>query len=109
MSWQRADLLSQITRPRVLESFEAGASTKQLATKYRLGKGSILDVLHTGGATIREQRRLTKAEIDYAITRYRHSKSLARVGDHLGVARTTIRTALQRHGITRRDTHGRSR
>ncbi|WP_378733291.1 helix-turn-helix domain-containing protein [Nocardia brasiliensis] len=91
----------------ILADYEAGASTKQLAAKYRLGKGTILDILHTGGATIREQRHLTQTEIDYAITRYQQGESLARIGNHLGVAHTTIRTALQRRGIARRDTHGR--
>lgn len=54
----------------ILADYEAGTSTKQLAAKYKLGKGTVLDILHTGGATIREQRHLTTAEIDYAITRY---------------------------------------
>ncbi|WP_433657875.1 helix-turn-helix domain-containing protein [Nocardia sp. CA-128927] len=93
----------------ILADYEAGTSTKQLAAKYRLGKGTILDILRTSGATIREQRHLTKDEIQYAITRYQHGESLARIGNHLGVAHTTIRTTLQRHGITRRDTHGRPR
>lgn len=91
----------------VLAGYEAGASAKQLTAQYRLGRGTILEILHTGGAAIREQRRLTDEEVDYAITRYRHGESLARIGDRLGVAHTTIRTTLQRHGITRRDTHGR--
>ncbi|WP_378733256.1 helix-turn-helix domain-containing protein [Nocardia brasiliensis] len=93
----------------ILADYEAGASTKHLAAKYSLGQGSILDILRTGGATIREQRRLTDDEIADAIIRYQHGESLARIGNHLGVAHTTIRTALQRHGITRRDTHGRPR
>ncbi|MGW0249870.1 helix-turn-helix domain-containing protein [Nocardia goodfellowii] len=91
----------------ILADYQAGASTKQLAAKYRLGKGTIFAILHTGGAAIREQRRLTDADIDYAINRYQQGESLARIGNHLGVAHTTIRTALQRRRITRRDTHGR--
>ncbi|WP_194838936.1 helix-turn-helix domain-containing protein [Nocardia sp. XZ_19_369] len=101
--------LTDDDRATILGEYQAGASIRQLAAKYRLGKGSILDILRTSGATIREQRHLTKDEIDYAITRYQHGESLARIGNHLGVAHTTIRTTLQRHGITRRDTHGRPR
>ncbi|MFI5783129.1 hypothetical protein [Nocardia sp. NPDC051570] len=46
-----------------------------------------------GGAIIREQRRLTDTEIDYAITSYQQGESLARSGQRLGVAHTAIRTA----------------
>ncbi|MEV0296103.1 helix-turn-helix domain-containing protein [Nocardia sp. NPDC050710] len=46
-------------------------------------------------------------EIDYAVTRYQNGESLTQIGQHLGVAHTTIRTALQRRGVPRRDSHGR--
>ncbi|MEU7221433.1 hypothetical protein ABZ955_37475 [Nocardia iowensis] len=42
--------------------------------------------------------------MDLASTRYRNGKSLARIADDLDFAAGTISTALQRHGVPRRDT-----
>ncbi|APE38058.1 hypothetical protein BOX37_05860 [Nocardia mangyaensis] len=93
----------------MIAAYQAGSSTKQLAIGWQLAKASILTILRCGGAIIREQRRLTDDEINHAVTRYRDGESLQRIGERLGVAHTTIRTALERRGITRCDTHGRQR
>ncbi|MFI9400745.1 helix-turn-helix domain-containing protein [Nocardia sp. NPDC052316] len=75
---------------------------KKLASEWQLAKGSILNILRDSGTTIRRQKRLTNDEIDHAVTSYRNGESLDRIGKRLGLAHTTIRTALQRRGISTR-------
>ncbi|WP_433657889.1 helix-turn-helix domain-containing protein [Nocardia sp. CA-128927] len=101
--------LTDTDRTEIIAAYDTGSSAKQLAAQWQLAKASILTILRTGGANIREQRRLTDDEIDHAVTRYQHGESLQRIGDHLGVAHTTVRSALERRGIPRRDTHSRPR
>ncbi|WP_328404759.1 helix-turn-helix domain-containing protein [Nocardia sp. NBC_00403] len=99
--------LTDTDRAAIIAAYEAGSSTKHLAAQWQLAKASVLTILRTGGANIRQQRRLTDEEINHAISRYRDGESLQRIGKRLGVAHTTIRAALERRGIPRRDTHGR--
>lgn len=96
-------------RAEIAAAYDAGASTKQLAIQWQLAKGSILSILRDAGTHIRKQRRLSEDEIDHAVTSYQHGESLNRIGDRLNVAHTTVRSALERRGIPRRDSHGRSR
>ncbi|MFI1916113.1 hypothetical protein [Nocardia sp. NPDC020380] len=101
--------LTDTDRTKIIAAYEAGASANQLATEYQLAKGSILDILHTGDAAIRRQRRLSSQEIDQAVIDYQDGQSLARVADRFNVRATTIRAALERRGVPRRDSHGRAR
>ncbi|MFD4438606.1 helix-turn-helix domain-containing protein [Nocardia sp. NPDC058519] len=101
--------LTDADRGAIIAAYEAGSSDKHLAVEWQLAKASVLTILRTGGANIREQRRLSDDEVNYAITRYHDGESLQRIGEHLGVAHTTIRTALERRGVPRRDTHGQPR
>lgn len=55
------------------------------------------------------QRHLSDTEINQAITLYRNGEPLAAIATQLGVTHPTIRAALQRRGIPRRDTQGRRR
>jgi hypothetical protein len=93
----------------IVIEYEAGASVKTLMGKHRLGKGSVLKLLRDGGARIRQQRRLTETEVTTAVVWYRNGQSLARIGDQLGVNSTTVGSALERHGVPRRDCHGREK
>ncbi|MTJ86750.1 hypothetical protein GL305_12260 [Nocardia seriolae] len=96
-------------RAAIVIAYEAGSSANRLASEYGLGKGSILKILRTSGAAIRQQRRLTDQEIDHALACYRDGQSLARIASRLNVAHTTVMTALERRGVPRRDGHGRPR
>ncbi|WP_063046943.1 hypothetical protein [Nocardia pseudovaccinii] len=96
-------------RAEITASYDAGASAKQLAIQWQLAKASILSILRDAGTHIREQRRLSEDEIDHAVTSYQRGESLNRIGDRLNVAHTTVRSALERRGIPRRDSRGRSR
>ncbi|WP_422395091.1 helix-turn-helix domain-containing protein [Nocardia vulneris] len=87
----------------MVAAYEAGSSAQTLASEWQLAKASILDILRESDTTIRRQRRLTRDEIDHAIASYHNGESLEQIGKQLGVAHTTIRTALQRRGIPRRN------
>ncbi|WP_157514414.1 helix-turn-helix domain containing protein [Nocardia concava] len=101
--------LTAVDREKIVAAYEGGASAKQLAADHQLAKGSILEILRTGGAAIRQQRRLSSEEIDQAVVSYQDGQSLATIADRLGVKATTVRAALERRGIPRRDSHGRPR
>ncbi|WP_373862470.1 helix-turn-helix domain-containing protein [Nocardia acidivorans] len=101
--------LTETQRAAIVTAYEAGSSANRLATEYGLGKGSVLKILRTSGAAIRQQRRLTDQEIDHALACYRDGQSLARIASRLDVAHTTVMTALERRGVPRRDSHGRPR
>ncbi|WP_157119624.1 hypothetical protein [Nocardia xishanensis] len=101
--------LSETDRAQIVAAYTGGASANQLASDHQLAKGGILEILRAGGAAIREQRRPSSEEIDQAIVDYGDGQSLARIGDRLGVKATTVRAALERRGIPRRDSHGRPR
>ncbi|MEV4127189.1 helix-turn-helix domain-containing protein [Nocardia sp. NPDC049707] len=100
--------LTACDRAEIIATYEAGSSAKQLAAQWQLAKASILTILRDGGTRIRGQRRLTEDEIDHAVTSYQQGESLYRIGDRLNVAHTTVGSALERRGVPRRDTHGRS-
>ncbi|MVU81408.1 hypothetical protein GPX89_29720 [Nocardia sp. ET3-3] len=101
--------LSESDRAQIVAAYESGASANQLASDHQLAKGSILEILRTAGAAIRHQCRLSRKEIDQAVVDYQDGQTLARIGDRLGVKATTVRAALERRGVPRRDTHGRPR
>jgi len=93
----------------MVAAYEAGASANQLAAEYRLGKGSVLKILRSGGAAIRVPRRLSESEIDEVVALYRDGQSLARIGERFGVVADTVSAALEGRGIARRDPQGRAR
>ncbi len=55
------------------------------------------------------QRGLSPSQVDDAIHLYNSGWPMARVGEHLGVAPTTVLNRLRERGIPTRDTHGRAR
>jgi hypothetical protein len=55
------------------------------------------------------RRGLSPDQVDDAIHLYKLGRSLARVGQHLGVNHTTVLNKLRGRGIPTRDTHGRPR
>ncbi|MET8425087.1 hypothetical protein [Nocardia sp. NPDC004860] len=101
--------LSETDRAQIIAAYEGGTSANQLASDHQLAKGSILEILRTGGAAIRQQRRLSSEEIDQAIVSYQDGQSLATIAEQLGVQAATVRSALVRRGVPRRDSHGRPR
>ncbi len=102
---QRLDLK---TIEQIVAGYQAGSPTAQLAKTYRLSKGSILRVLHEHDVRMRQQR-LSQTDLGMAIRLYDSGLSLAAVGQRLDRDHSTVYRALQRAGVTMRDTHGRVR
>lgn len=102
---QRLDLE---TIEQIVAGYQAGSPTTQLAKTYRLSKGSILRVLHEHDVSMRQQR-LSQTDLGMAIRLYDSGLSLAAVGHRLDRDHSTVYRALQRAGVTMRDTHGRVR
>ncbi len=101
--------LSAEQKAAIVAKYEAGESANQLMSEFGLGKGSVLAILRDGGASIRQRRCLTDAEVDEIVALYEGGQSLACIGDRFGVVADTVGAALERRGIARRDTQGRPR
>lgn len=89
-----------------MADYHAGTSTTELATRYGIGKGTVLKVLREAGVELRWPR-MTEPEIREATRLYESGLSLADVGKRLGRGYSTVHKALRRHGVKMRDPHGR--
>jgi predicted DNA-binding protein YlxM (UPF0122 family) len=101
----------QLKEPEVQElvaAYEAGATLRQLAERFRITKQTVSNRLKREGITPR-WRKLTEADVDEAVRLYGQGLSLARVGDRLGVTDDAVRFQLIKRGVKMRDRHGRER
>ena len=111
-----APLSSAPTSPRIhrdvatqiVAAYEAGASTTQLRAEFGLSQGGIVGVLQRHRVTTRFQG-LTELETTEARELYESGLPLAKVGDKLDRAPSTVRKALVRAGVVMRPRGGRYR
>jgi hypothetical protein len=75
---------------------------------YRLGKGTVLELLHQAGDGVRYPR-LSEEELNRAAQLYASGLSLPKVGVILGRPPTTVHLALKRVGVLMRSPHLRLR
>ncbi len=80
----------------------------ELAARFGTERRTVSNILHRHAVPMR-RRGLTPDQVDTAIHLYKLGWSLARIGDHLGVAHTTVLTKLRERGVQTRNTHGRHR
>jgi hypothetical protein len=99
--------LDEATISRLVQDYEDGIPTTRLTREYSLGKGTVLKLLETNGATIRRQPRLDDGQIAEARRLYDHGWSTLKIGRHLGRNPDTVRRALQRVGVVIRGPHER--
>ncbi|MFQ6228279.1 hypothetical protein [Nocardia sp. NPDC002869] len=92
----------------LITGYQAGATVYELADRFGIERRTVSGILHRRGVPMR-RRGLSPDQADTAIHLYTLGWSLARVGKHLDVNHTTVLTALRRHGIATRDSHGRPR
>jgi hypothetical protein len=78
----------------------------ELGDRFGIERRTVSNILHRHGVPMR-RRGLSPDQIDEAIQLYNLGWSLARVGDHLGVAPTTVLTTLRERGVPTQDSHGR--
>jgi hypothetical protein len=66
----------------LVADYQAGSSSTALMKKYQLGKGTILGILREAGV-IRQQRKLSKTQLDETAALYSQGWSLVRIGERL--------------------------
>lgn len=87
-------------------AYLAGATTYQLAKKFKIDRRTVSNILKRQGVTVRGQR-LSEADVDKAERLYLQGLSLARVGERLGVSDDTVRYRLVKRGVRMRGPHER--
>ncbi|WP_280235192.1 hypothetical protein [Nocardia cyriacigeorgica] len=105
---QRARQLDADRVAELIAGYKAGATMYELAARFGTERRTVSNILHRHAVPMR-RRGLTPDQVDTAIHLYKLGWSLARIGDHLGVAHTTVLTKLRERGVQTRNTHGRHR
>jgi transposase-like protein len=82
----------------VVDAYEAGASMADLAREYGVQRVSISQLLRTAGASIRQRRVISAAEVDQAVQLYESGLSLQTIGGQLGWDPKTIYRHLKDRG-----------
>lgn len=90
----------------LVEAYESGATTYQLAERLGIERRTVSKILKRQGVTPRWQR-LTEADVDEAERLYAQGLSLARVAERLDVAADTVRVRLLKRGVKMRNPHWR--
>jgi len=89
--------LSATTVAELVAAYEAGASTPELCTRYKLSKGGVLKLLRQAGVEIRH-RGLSDQQVQQAEQLYREGCSYAEIGRRIGKAKSSVReVVLKRH------------
>lgn len=96
----RVGQLSLTERQRIVTRYEAGEKAKDLATAFKVDRGTVTSVLVEAG--VRRPRSLTTDEITTATDLYLAGSSLAQVGRDLGRSAETVRQALLATGLAMR-------
>ena len=89
----------------IATSYEAGATTNAIASRYVISKTRVATVLREQGITIRRQG-LNHQQVGEAVELYAAGKSLAQLGTRFGVSHTTIAAVLRQQGIQLRPRPG---
>ncbi|WP_078622986.1 hypothetical protein [Streptomyces prunicolor] len=91
----------------LVKAYRSGATTYQLADRFRIKRQTVSGILKRHGITPR-WRRLTEANVDEAERLYVHQGlSTARIADRLSVDPETVRLRLRKRGVKMRDPHDR--
>jgi DNA-binding NarL/FixJ family response regulator len=104
----RTKALPPATVAGLVDASLAGATISELAAQYGVHRTTVAAHLDRN-AVPRRQRGLTPDQAREAARLYRTGLSLARIAERHHVDPHTVRTALLRHGVPMRDTHGRDR
>ena len=92
----------------VVARYRAGATVKQLGTRFGVHRHTIANHLRDRDIRLRGGP-MTTDEVTQAAALYNQGLSLAKVGTHFGRDASTIHLALGRLGVTFRDSQGRER
>jgi lambda repressor-like predicted transcriptional regulator len=92
----------------LIAAYEDGAAVNDLARRFGVHRSTVLDHLNRSQAR-RRYPALDEHGQDVAAQLYRSGLSLRDVGITLGVHASTIRMALMKAGVVRRDCRGQKR
>ncbi|TYL51156.1 hypothetical protein [Agromyces mariniharenae] len=98
-SWNR---LSDESRARVAQRYEAGETTTQLAKDYRVAKSTIIGILRANNVVVRRQP-LTPEQVSEAARLYESGLSLSQVAKRMDVNQETMRVAIIEARVTLRE------
>ena len=90
---QRHRRLETGERQQLLADYAAGVPVQTLCDQYEITRTTVLDHARRGGMAQRYPK-LSGEEVAQAVTMYIEGKSLLTIGNHFGVANTTVRRAL---------------
>jgi transposase len=79
----------------IIQAYESGATTRQLAASYGVSKTNIKDLLHRNGVDMRN-RPLTANQIQEAIDLHAGGLSTYKIAERFGVVQSTVWRALRR-------------
>ncbi len=88
--------------------YEAGATVYELAVAFSCHRTTVSARLKKMGVSLRLQSPSSNA-INSMVHLYKSGLSAPEIGEQLGRCANTVLNALQKAGVTVRDTHGRSR
>jgi len=83
---------------RIVERYEAGTTTYELATEFNVHRATISQHIKTAGVKMRLQP-LTPQQVDAAVALYATGLSLADVGRELGCHASTVLMACREKGV----------
>jgi hypothetical protein len=89
----------------LVADYQAGFPGTALMTKYGLGKGTVLDLLHQAGVKLRAQGR-RNIDLVEATQLYEAGWSLVRLADTYDCDAETVRKALREAGVKMRPRRG---
>ncbi len=92
----------------VVGRYQAGAQMSYLAKHFGVHRSTVSAILKRHGVSTR-QSGLSANQVDEAVLLYGQGKSLAIIGNKLGVDTGTVHNRLLEQGVIMRDTHGRER
>lgn len=92
-------------RARIADDYRNGTPTTDIAVRYRIGKGTVLEILRNANVTMRRQG-MTRSQIEQASELYVQGHSLAGIANKLGCPQTSIRWSLINAGVQMRGRHG---
>ncbi|MEM9519649.1 MAG: hypothetical protein AAGA37_10050 [Actinomycetota bacterium] len=105
----RQERLSEDEIELLIERYQAGESTRDLAADSPAHRHTIARALGDAGVELRhKRRRLTDEVVRRAATDYRAGATLATLASTYGVGRETIRRELHNAGVTMRPRGGRT-
>jgi len=92
----------------MVAAYQVGATTKELASEYRIHRDTVSIYLRRRGEP-RRHEPMGPEEVALAEKLYESGLSLVKISERLGPAPNTIRRVLMAEGVEMRDCRGRER